>query len=152
MQDFLLQPDENGIYDLVVEDSQFASSDGFETAVVTSLYTDARAPEVQVPEASNRRGWVGNALDISRGLELGGLLWLLSQKRMTDETLNLARSYSKDSFQWMLTDNVAQNIDIQVTQTDKREIKIAVSITDLNNTIKRYITLWRTTDLTRIIS
>ena len=54
MQDLLLQRGEDGIYDLVIEDSQFVSAEGLETAVITSLFTDARAPEVQVPEAGRR--------------------------------------------------------------------------------------------------
>jgi hypothetical protein len=52
----------------------------------------------------------------------------------------------------MVEDNVARSVDVEVNQTDDRTIEIVVTITDINNTLKRYITLWRQTDLTRVIA
>ena len=145
MQDVRLQADENGIYDLVLGDGDFNSVDGFETAIATSYFTDSRAPSVQVQAAQNRRGWVGNILyaDIER--ELGGLLWVLDQARITDDTLNLAKTFAQDSLAWMVEDGIARNVAVSVEKAGYRTIKILTNVTTLDNTVLRYVTLWKNT-------
>jgi phage gp46-like protein len=152
MQDVLIKPDEKGIYDLVVEGADFASAEGFETAIATSYFTDARAPAVQVQEAQKRRGWVGNIIYLEIERELGGLLWILDQARNTQDTRNLAVSFAEGSLQWMPEDNVARSVLVIVKQTDPRTTQIFTDITTVDNTVLRYVTLWRNTDLSRAIS
>jgi hypothetical protein len=51
----------------------------------------------------------------------------------------------------MLDDNIARQVTVKVEQIDSREIKIFTDITSIDNTVKRYVTLWRSTDLSRTI-
>ena len=150
MQDLLLTQDADGLFDLAIDGADFESVDGFGTAITTSFFTDSRASAVQVQDASRRRGWVGNILyaDIER--ELGGELWLLEQSRLTSDTLNFAKQYCEGSLQWMLDDRIARQIFVEVKQTSTRAITIYTTITTIDNTVQRYVTLWRLTDLTRI--
>lgn len=150
-QDVLIKADGRGLYDLVIDGADFASAYGFESAIPTSYFTDARAPAVQVQEAARRRGWAGNALYLDEGREVGGLLWLLDQARVTPDTINFAKGYAADSLQWMIEDGVARSIIIEVERDGTRSILISTDITSIENTVQRYITLWRGTDLTRII-
>ena len=149
MQDVLIKQNDDGLYDLVVEGADFASAEGFETAIAVSLFTDARALPTYVQEAKNRRGWVGNILTEER--QLGGLLWLLDQTRMTNDTINFARGYADGSLQWIIDDGVARVITVVVTKINNREMNIYIDITEINNTVKRYVTLWRNTNLERIL-
>ena len=103
MQDVLIKQQESGLYDLQIEGTDFASAEGFETAIPTSYFSDARANPTEVQEAENRRGWVGNILNIDIERELGGVLWLLDQERLTDDTINFAKSYAQDSLQWLIS-------------------------------------------------
>ena len=152
MQDALIQVDINGLYDLVIdeESADFASAEGFETSIPVSLFTDARAPAVQVQEAQGRRGWVGNILfaDIER--ELGGLLWILDQARLTENIINLAKTFAEESLNWMVEDGIARNINATVVQDGLRSVKIFTNITTIDNTVQRYVTLWRATDQEKI--
>jgi len=152
MQDVLIKPDATGIYDLVIDGADFASAEGFETAIATSLFTDARAPAVQVQEAQDRRGWVGNILYLDNGREIGGLLWILDQARITEDTLNFAKQFAMDCLQWMTDDDVARSVEVIVNQSDTRSVKIYTNVTTVDNTVLRYVTLWRDTDLSRNIS
>jgi phage gp46-like protein len=153
MQDILIKPDpETGIYDIEIDGSDFASAEGFETAIATSYFTDARADAVQVQEAQNRRGWVGNILYLDSGRELGGLLWILDQARNTEDTRNLAKQFAEGSIQWMPEDNVARSVESIVKEVDPRTSQIFTNITTVDNTVLRYVTLWRNTDLSRAIS
>lgn len=152
MQDVLIQTTDEGLYDIKVDEDRqdFQSAEGFESAIPVSLFTDSRAPSVQVQEAKDRRGWVGNILfaDIER--ELGGLLWILEQSRITEDTLNLAKTFAEDSLNWMVEDGLARNVSATVLQDGNRSIKIFTNITTIDNTVLRYVTLWRKTDPSKI--
>lgn len=150
-QDILLKPDQDGVYDIQISGSDFASVEGMETAVITSYFTDVRASAVQVQNAQDRRGWVGNILsDIGR--ELGGLLWILDQSRITNDTLNFAKVHAKDSLQWMIDDGLARSVRITVSRSGTRGIVILTDILSIDNTILRYVTLWRRSDFSKVES
>ena len=145
MQDVLIRADADGLYDLVVDGNVFASAGGFETAIPVSLFTDARAPSALVSEPQNRRGWIVNLLTASTMRQLGSILWVLDQARVTRETLNTARLAAQDAFQWMLDDGIALSVFVDVQQT-QNGILILITITDTSNVVNRYQTLWRATD------
>lgn len=152
MQDMLIQSDAGGVYDIQIDGADFASAMGFETAIPVSLFTDSRAPAVQVQDSKNRRGWVGNIRTIDIERELGGLLWILDQSRITSDTLNFARSYAQDSLQWLLDDGLARGVEVAVDKPTDRGIRVRIAITTIDNTVTRYIALWRATDLNRTLS
>lgn len=150
-QDVLIRANDRGLYDLQIENSDFASAEGFESSIPTSLFSDARASAVQVQEAQKRRGWIGNILYAEIDRELGGLLWTLEQARLTQDTLNFARSYAEDSLQWMIDDGIARSISVTVERSDTRKVMVYIDILTIANTVQRYITLWRSTDINRIL-
>lgn len=151
MQDILIKSDDRGIYDIQISGSDFDSSEGFETAIPTSFFSDSRGPAVQVQDAERRRGWVGNILyaDIER--ELGGLLWILDQTRITNDTINIAKSFAQDSLKWLIDDGQARGVQVIVERDGTSDVKIFTNITTLDDTVLRYVTLWRSTDFTRIL-
>lgn len=150
-QDVLIKADAYGLYDIQINGADFASAYGFETAIAVSFFTDARADAVQVQEAFRRRGWPGNILYADEGLQLGGLLWLLDQARITADTLNFAQAYAQASLAWLLSGDIARSIRVTVERSGARDITILTDIITIENAIQRYITLWRNTDLTRIL-
>jgi len=152
MQDVLIQTTESGLYDIVIDEDRqdFASAEGMETAIPVSYFTDARAPAVQVPESKDRRGWVGNILSADIERELGGLLWILDQTRITGDTFNIAKAFAEASLNWLIEDGLARDITATVVQDGFRTIKIFTNITTVDNIVLRYVTLWRKTDQSKI--
>lgn len=146
MQDVLIQANSDGLYDLVVDGNLFASAGGFETAIPVSLFTDARAPAALVSEPQYRRGWIGNLMTAATMRQLGSILWVLDQTRITQETLNVARLAAQDAFQWMLDDGIALGVLVNVTRASQVGIIITIQITDTSNVVSRYQTLWRATN------
>lgn len=146
MQDVLIRANSDGLYDLVVDGNLFASAGGFETAIPVSLFTDARAPAALVAEPQNRRGWIGNLLTAATMRQLGSILWVLDQARITQETLNVARLAAQDAFQWMVDDGVALSILVDVIRQSNTAIIVIIQITDTSNVVSRYQTLWRATN------
>jgi phage gp46-like protein len=146
MQDILIRANRDGLYDFVIEGNEFASAGGFETAIPVSLFTDARAPAALVAEPQNRRGWIGNLMTAATMRQLGSILWILDQTRITQETLNVARLAAKDAFQWMIDDGVALGVLVNLTRRSQTGIIITIQITDTSNVVSRYQTLWRATN------
>jgi phage gp46-like protein len=146
MQDILIRANSDGLYDLVVDGNLFASAGGFETAIPVSLFTDARAPAALVAEPQNRRGWIGNLMTAQTMRQLGSILWVLDQTRITQETMNIARLAAQDAFQWMIDDGVALAVLVDVVRASQSGIIVHIQITDTSNVVSRYQTLWRATD------
>ena len=144
-QDVKLEKDADGVFDLVEENGDIASVDGLETAIITSLFTDARTSSGEVPAAYNRRGFSGNLLRIDDDYELGSELWLLEQARLDRNTLNRAQDFAYKSLLWMITKGLAENIEVNVVKEGMRGTYIEIKLFKAQNQVARYITLWQST-------
>lgn len=101
---------------------------GLETAILISLFTDARAAEDDtLPDNSlSKRGWWGDSfLEAS----LGSKLWLISRASITSSLLEDAKKYAKNCLNWLIEDGVAQAVEVSVERTDMSTIHITVSVT-----------------------
>ena len=104
-------------YDLTLDDDgDFQKVNSFETALLLSIFCERRASVTEVPDTFRRRGWIGN---INRPVEYGSKLWLLEQARLTNATVNAARTYLEQALQWLIDFNYLD--EIVVTATRNRE-------------------------------
>ena len=99
----------NGILDLAVDDNQIVSVTGLETAIDVSVNQDARASIDQVYGDMKRRGFVAQTVFDE---QLGSLLWLLDQARLTSENLNRAISYTQKSLKWLEDGGYAKSVTV----------------------------------------
>jgi phage gp46-like protein len=113
---------------LLYADWQFEAPDlltdeGMDTAVILSLFTDALASEDDVlpdiAEGDRRGNWA---------IEFGSLLWLLSREKETEEVRLRAEFYTRRALQWMLDDDVADQIVVVATWVEMGRLDIEVSI------------------------
>jgi phage gp46-like protein len=147
MQDVKLTADQYGQFDLSIGDNgDFEYASGFDTALWVSLFTDARASSAQVVIPEQRRGWVGNIVSPVIDRQLGGLLWLIDQRRLNQQTLNEAIDYSNKAVEWLLEDNLVSNIDATGEIVPRSGIQLLISITTLAGVIETYYyNLWELT-------
>lgn len=98
--------------DLVVEGGLVQMDAGLRTAILISLFSDARADEADAlpTDDGDRRGWWADTFADIDGDRIGSRLWLLSRSKQTDETLELARSYARDALGWMIDDGIASSV------------------------------------------
>lgn len=148
-QDLYIEPDITGLYDLQIDTatSDFASVDGFDTAIPVSLFSDSRAASSVVVNAEKRRGWAGDIFYRSVKRELGSTLWTFDQSRLTQIVINQIELAAQEAFAWMLEDQIARNVQISVEQNSQRAIIISIIITAPDNSIRRYQQLWRRTEV-----
>ena len=134
---------QNGYFDIAVENGDFANEDGFDTAIWVSLFTDARATLSQVLLPEKRRGWLGN---ITFDEQLGGFLWLVEQRRLTQDTLNETVDYARKSLNYLVDDNIVSKIEVEGEIVPKRGIAITILITTLDgSTSQHYVEMWKYT-------
>lgn len=137
---------ENGAFDIVIEDGDFANCDGFDTNLWVSLFSDARADISQVIVPENRRGWLGNTVSEIPERQLGSYLWLAEQRRLNQDTVNEITDYIRKCINWMITDGIATGIEVNGSIVPREGIAVSIIITSKDGvTSNHYIELWRYT-------
>lgn len=140
-----LETQEN-YFDIAIEDGDFANCAGFDTAIWTSLFTDARADSSQILKPEDRRGWLGNTISEFGDTQLGGLLWLADQRRLTQDTLNEVVDYIRKSLNWFVSYEIALKVEVSGAIIPKSGIEVSIKITSLDGVTTDYlIELWRYT-------
>lgn len=126
----IFQTSPNAGFDIGISGNDLQGDEGLQTAVVISLFTDARADE-SVDQSTvgddDPRGWWGDLGDPD-GVNYGSLLWTLRREKITNRTLALAEEYCRDALQWMIDDEIAERIGIQVERAGIYQINIGIDI------------------------
>jgi len=123
MTDIALIQHDNGFFDIALNGVDLATHAGLESAIIISLYTDARASNDDlIPDGTDdRRGWWGGSF--------GSKLWLIDRAKATQETLNQAREYCHEALQWLIDDGVARVVDVTTEWLRDGVMIITVDIT-----------------------
>ena len=135
MTDIALQFDPHTLTcDLALGGGDLVLDDGMTTAVIISLFSDARAESGDViPDGTdNPRGWWADKatpLMAANGYRLGSKLWLLAREKQLPETKARAEAYARAALQWLIDDGFAVAIDVAVWFPTLAWMAITVAIT-----------------------
>lgn len=128
------------------ENGDFTHEDGFDTAILIALLTDARAPEDRVSVPQYRRGWMANLHSPVEGRELGGLLWTTEQSRLTPKELNESISFAKLALDHFVEDGLAKSVIVGGSIVPKLGIQLDITITSVSGEVStHYVKLWELT-------
>ena len=134
--------EDTGLYDISLSDGDFTTIDSFDTSLKVSLLGDRRADKSEVSAAHLRRGWWANQFAETLGFQLGSKLWLLDQSRKSQNTLNSAIDYAKNSLQWLVDDGYAINITVTGVFTALGIQLKVVLFRGQSKTETKYFDLW----------
>ena len=132
MADFKLIWDINA-GDLAIENADIALDGTLRSAILVSLFTDARVDEDELPAGeTDRRGWWGQDVQDDPDDNIGSKLWLLRRSKITTDILTRARTYAGEALAWMISDKVATEVDVETefVQDDVMLISIVVTLPD----------------------
>lgn len=132
MTDVALRYDADlGICDIALDGGLIATDDGLRTAVLISLFTDARARDDDpLPQpGSDRRGWWGDAEPRVAGDETGSRLWLLEREKIVPGVLARAREYAEAALAWLIEERIASAVEVEVEAIRPQTLAIGVTIT-----------------------
>lgn len=120
----------------------YVGDDGLLTAVVISLFTDARAhegdplPDEAVGVSSDRRGWWGDCLPDVPGdagtVSIGSRLWLLWREKDLDVVVARAQQYAEEALQWLLEENHARSVSVRASRVESGHLGIDVRVTPVD--------------------
>lgn len=118
------------------------------TAIVLSLFTDARAPDGWRPEVVDRRGWWGDGLADEGTEPFGSWLWTVIDNGVADEaTARAAEIEAERALAWLVRDRVAASVSVTaaVAPADAR-MSLAVTVAAVTGETlhdRTYDILWR---------
>tara|TARA_R110002074_G_scaffold386474_1_gene568194 strand:- start:10395 stop:12482 length:2088 start_codon:yes stop_codon:yes gene_type:complete len=144
--DIKLARDSNGSYDLAIaDDGDIAWVEGYETAIQMSVLCERRASADVVSLPSMRRGWLGNEDGEIAGFEIGSLIWLYYQQRLTSNTRNGIEVAATDALRWFLDENLVENITTSaVIAKDSITLDVSFSVTNAPVETRNFV-LWERT-------
>lgn len=115
MSDFGLFTD-TGIIDISFIPGDVAPDDGLETAVLISLFSDARATPDMLDAIDNDGDLRGFWGDVTNPVDsTGSLLWTLKRQKQLTSTLAKARGFVRAALQWMIDDKIATRVDVETS-------------------------------------
>jgi len=127
--------------DLVLSAGAVATTDGFDTAVAISLFTDARArADDRLPDGAggDPRGWWADP-------QMGSLLWLLAREKQLPEVLRRAREYAEAALAWMTAKGYARKVAVATSVLRDGVLGLSVEIHRTDGSLWRrdYVYHWR---------
>ena len=128
------------------DDGDLSSVDDFSTSIDLSVLTNERANSSEVPQALERRGWIGDLTPRTEGFRAGSKLWLFEQSRRTQDTVNDIRNAVQEGLQWIVDKGQAERIQVDSEMIGDSGVRVTVVISVGNNRVKRYFTLWDQTE------
>ena len=115
-----------------------------ERAVIISLFTWRRAdPDDKLP-GSSKYGWWGDTYAEVKGDRIGSKLWLLMRSKLTNEVLAQAKEYAEESLQWLIEDQVAKSVTVEVERggLDQLNLKAIIAKPDKSELNLRFQNVW----------
>lgn len=107
-----------------------AADDGLHTAVLLSLFTDARASATDLtPDGSDDlRGWWADAWAEIDGDQFGSRLWLLDREKLLPEVAIRADGWARDALAWMIDDGIASDVVVNATIAQPSLLQLTIEI------------------------
>lgn len=129
--------------DCAIEGGDLAGENGLETAIILSLFCDARArDDDMLPDGTDfRRGWWADSIspltqgglnqreDSASGDRIGSRLWLLAREKELPEVLARAKDYADEALKWLIDDGEAKAVSVSASIPRKGWLCLDISIT-----------------------
>lgn len=101
--------------DIELDGSDLLVDYDLETAVILSLFTNRRANDDDPLEVGeSKQGYWGDTFPPAKNDKYGSKLWLLRREKQLDTVLERAREYVIEATNWLLEDNVASAVRVEV--------------------------------------
>lgn len=128
--DLAYEQDDEGIFDLIIDEDQadFETTDGLESAIVVSVFSDRRAYKDEVGDPMRRRGWIGDLVSEVPGDMHGSGLWLYEQSRLTQEVVTGVRQEAEQCLEWMIQEDLVLSVSAAVASDPvKRQLRLVIT-------------------------
>lgn len=129
--DLWIEQDSEGIFDLVIDDDvkDFKTTDGLDSSIVVSLFSDRRAYADEVSDPMKRRGWIGDLVADTSGDRHGSGLWLYEQHRIVGEAVTGIKNEARQAFAWAQDDGLIKTAEAEIiAATAQRRVYLNITL------------------------
>jgi phage gp46-like protein len=112
--------------DWSMTNGDLASGSDLQTAVLLSLFTDARVDDYVAPPPSGAPDRRGCWTDAYTGYQIGSRFWTRMRLVKNQFTLNLIQTDAQDALGWLISDGVVASFDIQAAWINKTMIGLSI--------------------------
>lgn len=132
-----------GIFDIIIQGSDFKQSIDLKTAIAISVFSDGRS--LNDDSIPNAKGWSGDSLNYDGEQLTGSRIWLLRNGKLTNQTLTDLEEYAKVATKWIINKKIADKIDFEASFLDKSEGRVALRVVltqPKGNVAQEYVYVW----------
>lgn len=122
--------------DLELLAGDLALDRGLASAVLVSLFSDARVPLEDSPDGTER-GWWGE----EAGDPFGSRLWALARERELPAALPRFEAAAQDALAWLLEDDIASRVDVTASFPARGVVQLVARIA--RGDARRWAHVWR---------
>lgn len=142
--DVILNNDK-GFYDFEwTESGDISTGQTLDTYILMCIFEEARATPAEIPESSQRRGWVGN--ESTPGFEQGAKAWQFEQERVTGTVLAELGAVIRNSLQPMLDESIAASVEVETPFLRNGKVCVFINLgRDGSKVDRRFFELWDNT-------
>lgn len=129
--------------DLARDGGNILTTDGLESAVLISLFTDRQADPSDVPKDMGLRGFWGDEFAEVEGDKIGSRLWvLLRSAKYTQDFRLKGIGFAQESLKWMIDDGIAESIDVDIFEIKRGRVGIQVGIISPGEIAPGWVKAW----------
>ena len=129
-----------GAADLVVLGDDLERDDGLLTAVIISLFSDARADAAELPRGeADPRGWWGDGVEGEPEDNTGSKLWLGARAKASAELPARVEAWALEALGWLLEDDVAREVTAVADRSAPDRLDLAVGVRLPDGALREYV-------------
>lgn len=130
--------------DLAIENGDLVIENSLGTALLLSLFTDARASDEELARfgGDDPRGWWGDALATFERDRFGSKLWLLQRETQTTATLAKAKAYAEEALAWLITDGICDAVNVTALYPQRSLLGLVVDPVQARSVRQRFAFVW----------
>lgn len=102
------------------------------SAVIMSLFTDARASADEQPNLRQRRGYWGD-IELDGDTSLGSKLWLHQRSKLTRQTVLQVQETAQQALDWLVEDGHVAAVRVVAERQPPERLAFLVELTLLDN-------------------
>lgn len=135
----------NGYYDFDWTDSgDISTAETLDTAILLSIFEEARAAASEIVDPIQRRGWIGN--ETTPDFEQGSKAWEFYQERITGSILADLGSAIRNALQWMIDFNIAASVIVKQPFLKNGKVCVNIDFSRDGSTVESlFFELWDAT-------
>ncbi|MGH8426389.1 MAG: phage GP46 family protein [Gammaproteobacteria bacterium] len=119
----------NGYADIALSGGDLAHDDGLETAVILSLFCDARADaDDSLDAGADPRGYWGDSFAAIAGDVTGSKLWLIVRQKQLADVANRAQEYAAAALAWLVEDGIAATVNVIAEWIAQGTLALSIAI------------------------